>query len=189
MAEDEPTAEQRNEAILTNLYNEDPELRRQIQRKLKAKNPKLVFPELETEDAVASVTKTFGEKLEETKGELKTLRAENAQARKHAAWREAGYEPSEIERVITQYGIIGTDKEPADQVAMRMLDAEAISAESRSMADPNAGRMVMQEDFTKVKGKGDQAVTDLSRKLAHDAITELQQSRRQTRGFRPTAIR
>jgi hypothetical protein len=178
-----------DEAVLMKLYQENPGLRRQIQVELKKKNPALVFPELEAEEQVRAVEKTFGEQLAQTNEDLTRTRVELVRAQKHAQWREQGYAPADIEATIERYGLTGSKDVTPEQAAMAILNNESAVA-GAAVANPREhGRMRIQDSWKNIANKSDATINGFAQDEAYKAIDELRAGDRQRqRGFQSTPI-
>lgn len=175
-------------ALLKRLYAEDPEIRRMVQRRVKKDNPAAVFPELEVEDRVASVTQTFGEKLEETNAALQRTNVELVRERKRAEWQKKGFDPDAIEQTIERYGLTGSKDMPVEVAAQRILEGEAQTAAGSQMNARDAGRMRMDEAWGKVANKSDDTIRKFAQDEAHKAIDELVAQNRNNGRFAATAL-
>lgn len=183
-------SEDKDAAVLKRLYAEDPEIRRLVQRRVKKDNPNAVFPELEVEDKVAAVTQTFGEKLDKTNEELQRTNIKLTRAEQHDKWRKQGLDPEAIEATIAKYGLSGSKDLPVEQAALRILEAEAATAEGSTESVREHGRMRLDDEWSKVAKQPDNVINAKAQDLAHKAIDEINQSKRQSqRGFQSTGLR
>ena len=176
-------------ALLKRLYAEDPEIRRMVQRRVKKDNPAAVFPELEVEDRVESVTKTFGEKLDETNATLQRTNIELVRERKRAEWAKKGFDPDAIESTIEKYGLTGSKDMPVEVAAQRILEGEAQTAAGSQMNARQSGRMRIQYEWAKVANKSDETIRAFAQDEAYKAIDEIVAANRNNgRGFQSTAL-
>jgi hypothetical protein len=183
-------ADEKDQEVLQRLYNTDPEVRRVVQRSIKKANPAAVFPELDVEDAVEGVKKTFGEQLEETNGRLQRTNAELAREKKHTEWRAKGLDPELLEKTIETYGLTGSKELPVEQAAMRIIEAEANTAAGENLNVREQGRMRMADDWKGLANKSDATINAHAQDEAHKAVDEIINANRLSqRGFQPTPLR
>jgi hypothetical protein len=173
-----------NGEILDRLYRSNAGVRKIVQRELKKENPALVFPELEIEDAVEKVSETFGKKLEDTSNELQRERAARARDKVHQQWKDEGYEPDDVEAVIREFGLEGSN-DPF-KAAKKILDAQRVVAVNEANVKDN-GRMRVQDDWKAIMSKPDAVITAKARDIAHAAVDDVIAARRaEASRFRPT---
>lgn len=100
---------QLNLGKLVHTMLKDPKLSTSTKRLLKQKNPDLVFPELEVEDAVAKVREETSEQLKTLQDALDKQNATKALEAEDAKITEAGLDPKVVREFMTKNGIVNVD--------------------------------------------------------------------------------
>lgn len=102
----------------------NPEVSKDAKKLLKKVDPKLSFPELELDERIEKATEQGNERIKKLEDELNVERRNREYRDQLQAVREKGFEPTEVEKIMTEHKI-------ADySTAMKFMEME------RSLAPP-----------------------------------------------------
>jgi hypothetical protein len=122
----------------------DPKTSKEAKRLLKAKNPELQFPELDTEDALEKVRQEGAEREASLRAELARRDAVQALREEEDRIREAGFDPKVIREFMTKEGI--TNLEHVLEFFSQKLQLAEPSADMAGVG-PHRFQDVTQEDL------------------------------------------
>ena len=145
------------------LNHKDPEIRRGVQRSLKSVDPNLNFPELEQADAIISAVKEVQKTAEELRQEQRERDFRAETERQHAAIRARGYKVEDVQKFMTERGIVKFD------TALEVMDMRNSLAAPTPEALAQHGDYSMPEDQKNIFANP----AKWARQKAHAIIDEL----------------
>lgn len=140
------------------LFNH-PELSKDAKRLLKKADPKVSFPELDLEDALAAEREARRADNEKRDNEQRERDIKHARERKHDDLKARGYDPIAVEKVMTDNKIMDYE------AAVRFIDATTrMAAPTPASLTPSS--LPDNKDLWKNPAQN-------ARKVAHEAMNEL----------------
>lgn len=126
---------------LMESLSQDPKTRGQLQRLIKTKNPSLIIPELDNQDAIANAVKPVQTELEALRKQLAEKSGEESIRAKRAALKEQGYSEEDvtsIEKLMVEKQIPSHDT-AAEHFRMQQKLAVPAPSSVRTMQMPVKG--------------------------------------------------
>jgi hypothetical protein len=153
------TDDQRNSLALKRLFGH-PEFGREAKKLWKKIEPNAKFPELDLEDQARAMNEATQKELQALQEKVQLQEIQGRRAEQHAKIRQAGLEPDEVEKVMTEEKIASYD------TAIKYVTAQ------RKLAPPTPANItpIMLPDDLKEIQKNPNAY---ARKAAFEAVNEI----------------
>jgi hypothetical protein len=150
----------------------NPEVSKDAKRLLMKADPQVKFPEIQTEDAMDEKLIKRDDKIKELEQSIMQNEARQRLEERRKDARERGIDPEEVEKAMTERGI------GKWETAMEFVELTHRSAPATAASIDAGNSTELPPDAEKEFWKDPQGA---SRKMAHQAIDELAQRRRQAR--------
>ncbi len=156
-------------AALSKKLSENPKTRRAFQVLLKADDPNLPIPEIDTENRILGAVKPYADKLNELeKRELERNAAENIRAKRDGL-RNKGYTQEQIDSIEK---LMIEKQIPSHDTAARFYDLETQTA---TPSPSHIHQITMPVSGKDIKAAGD--IKKWARNEAHQAIEDIKAGR------------